>query len=427
MTLKLTIRNILPKSEFGKNAITLTFGTSIAQIFPIIFYPLLSRIFNPEDFGLLATLTSITGILAVLATGKYDQAILVAESKYEAANIIGLVLLISFILLSFFFILLQLFSNQLIRLFNEPELNKWLWYPPITAYAIIIFNCFNEWCVRNKYFTTLSWNKIVNAASHTLGKLLFGFIKVTGNGLVAGDCLGRAFSAATCVYRALDKDKDVFSKVSYNQIKLLSKKYINFPKYILPDQLINNLGQSIPVLFIGAFYSNTEVGYYSMAIQVLSVPISVISEALSAVFRQRANEDYIKCGSCLPIYKRLLLRMTLLGFFGTVSLLFVLPQLFDLVLGTQWKISGQYSQILLPMITLYFISMSLSGVFIVVRKMKISMYWQIYFTLITIISLILGFCIFKTLIATLLCFAIGRGSAYLLHIILSIKYADSNK
>jgi O-antigen/teichoic acid export membrane protein len=145
------------------------------------------------------------------------------------------------------------------------------------------------------------------------------------------------------------------------------------------------------------------------------------------VFRQRANEDYIKCGSCLPIYKRLLLRMTLLGFFGTVSLLFVLPQLFDLVLGTQWKISCQYSQILLPMITLYFISMSLSGVFIVVRKMKISMYWQIYFTLITIISLILGFCIFKTLIATLLCFAIGRGSAYLLHIILSIKYADSNK
>jgi len=423
--LKINLKNILPKSEFRKNAITLTFGTSIAQVFPIIFYPVLSRIFNPEDFGLLASLTSITGILAVLATAKYDQAILVTESKKEAANIVGLVLFQSLFFLSIIFILFQLFSNQFVKLFNEPGLKKWLWYPPMAAYVIIIFNCFNEWCVRQKYFTTLSWNKIINAASHTLGKLLFGFIKIIGNGLVVGDLLGRTFSATTCVYRALEKDKEVFSKVSFNQFKILSKKYSSFPKYILPDQLINVLGQSIPVLFIGAFYGNTELGYYSMAIQVLSVPISVISEAVCAVFRQRANEDYLKYGSCLPIYKRLLLRMTLLGFIGAVSLIFVLPQLFDLVLGTQWKISGQYSQILLPMIMLSFVSMSLSGVFIVVRKMKISMYWQIYFTVITIISLILGFYIFKTLTATLLCFAIGRGSAYLLHIVLSLKYANS--
>ena len=117
--MKINLKNILPKSEFRKNAITLTFGTSIAQVFPIIFYPVLSRIFNPEDFGLLASLTSITGILAVLATAKYDQAILVTESKKEAANIVGLVLFQSLFFLSIIFILFQLFSNQFVKLFLQ--------------------------------------------------------------------------------------------------------------------------------------------------------------------------------------------------------------------------------------------------------------------------------------------------------------------
>lgn len=424
--MKFILNKILPKSEFSRNTFTLTLGTSIAQFFPLIFYPVLGRIFTPVEFGLLATLTSITGILAVLATGKYDQGVLITDSKKEAANLVGLTLLLSFVVLAVSFIVLQLFSNQFAGWFNEPQLKNWLWVPPLNAFVIIVFNCFNEWCVRHKYFTTLSWNKITNAAAHTLGKLFFGLLKVTGNGLVAGDLLGRTYSAGTCVYRAWGKDKDVFSGVSVKQFKALSKKYIDFPKYTLPDQLINSIGISIPVLFIGAYFNSTEVGYYSMTMQILSLPISVISRAVRDVFRQRANEDYMNHGNCISIYKRLLLRLTLLGAIATVAVIAVLPWLFAFVLGQQWEIAGRYSQILLPMMTVNFIAMSLSGVFIVVRKMKISMYWQMYYTAITIVSLLVGFFIFKTVTATLICFAVGRGSAYLLYIFLSYKYSKGN-
>lgn len=417
------LNRLTGKSEFAKNTVTLTLGTSIAQFFPLIFYPVLGRIFTPEEFGLLATLTSITGILAVLATGKYDQGILITDSKKEAANLVGLTLLLSLVVLTVSFIVLQLFSNQLAGWFNEPLLKKWLWVPPLNAFVIIVFNCFNEWCVRHKYFTTLSWNKITNAAAHTLGKVFFGFVKVTGNGLIAGDLLGRAYSAGACVYRAWGKDKDVFSRVSIKQFKVLSKKYIDFPKYILPDQLINKIGIFIPVLFIGVWFNSTEVGYYSMTMQILSLPISVISRAIYDVFRQRANEDYVNHGNCISIYKRLLVRLTFVGTIATLAVIAVLPWIFAFVLGQQWEIAGQYSQVLLPMMTLNFIAMSLSGVFIVVRKMKISMYWQMYYTAITIFSLMIGFFIFKTMMATLLCFAIGRSSAYLLYIFLSYKYS----
>ena len=425
--MKSILKKILPKGEFAKNTLTLTLGTSIAQFFPLLFYPILGRIFTPEEFGLLATLTSITAILGVLATGKYDQGILIADSKKEAADLVGFTVLLSLIVLTISFITLQVFSSQVAGWFSEPLLSKWLWIPPLNAFVIIIFNSFNEWCVRHKYFTILSWNKITNSASHTLGKVFFGFVKISGNGLVVGDLLGRTFSAGTCVYRAWRIDRSVLSKISTKQFKVLSKKYIDFPKYLLPDQLINTLGVAIPVLFIGVYFNSTEVGYYSMTMQVLSLPISLISRAVRDVFRQRANEDFVKHGNCISIYKKLLVRLTLLGLIGSFAIIAFLPSIFGFVLGQQWEIAGQYSQILLPMMTLSFISMSLSGVFVVVRKMKISLLWQIYYTAITVTSLLIGFFIFKTMMGTLLCFAVGRGSAYLLYIILSYKYSKGSK
>ena len=281
------------KSEFVKNAITLTFGTSVAQAFPLLLYPILARIFSPADFGLLTTLTSITSILVVLATGKYESCILIADSKNDAANIVGLTLLLSFIFLFISFIVLQLFSYKFVTWLNAPDLKMWLFVCPISAYVIIIFNCYNEWCVRNKYFVSLSWNKITNSAATTLSKLLFGFVKVVSNGLIIGDLIGRIISAGGCVFRALLKDRFELFQMSIKRMRYLAKRYFEFPKFSLPAQLLNTLGLTLPVLMIGAYFNSTEVGYYAMTMNVLTVPISVISVAIRDVFRQRANEEYV--------------------------------------------------------------------------------------------------------------------------------------
>ena len=414
------------KSEFVKNAITLTFGTSVAQAFPLLLYPILARIFSPADFGLLTTLTSITSILVVLATGKYESCILIADSKNDAANIVGLTLLLSFIFLFISFIVLQLFSYKFVTWLNAPDLKMWLFVCPISAYVIIIFNCYNEWCVRNKYFVSLSWNKITNSAATTLSKLLFGFVKVVSNGLIIGDLIGRIISAGGCVFRALQKDRFELFQMSIKRMRYLAKRYFEFPKFSLPAQLLNTLGLTLPVLMIGAYFNSTEVGYYAMTMNVLTVPISVISVAIRDVFRQRANEEYVRTGSCKKIYTRLLKILIFWGVLGLLILLFALPGIFSIVLGIKWRIAGEYSQILLPMMAIDFVAMSLSGVLIITERVKIILYWQMYYAGITIISLLLGCVIFKDVKISLVCFSIGRSTAYLLEIFLSYKYSKGN-
>lgn len=413
----------IKRSEFVKNTLTLVTGTSIAQIIGILLYPVLSRMFLPSEFGLLSTIAQISAIIMIISTGKYEGSILITETKQEGANVIGLVLKYSAIILLISFVILQLMGGYLADWLNQDNLPKWLFICPLSAYVIIIYNCFNEWCVRNKYYKVLSWNKIINTLSHTFGKVLFGIVRIFSNGLVIGDLLGRTVSAGTCVYRGLKNDKEHFLNIDKKQFKPLIKKYNIFPKYYMPDQLLSTIGVAMPVFFISGFFNTTEVGYYTITMNVLSIPLSFISIAVRDVFRQRANEDYSNTGSCIRIYKKLLYRLLAGSIIISLLVYFFLPSLFSIFLGAKWRVAGEYAQILLPMMMIDFVAMALSGVFIITKKLNVSLIWQIYYVFITILSLWIGCVIFKDIKATLMSFAIGRGSAYLLFIILSYKYA----
>lgn len=421
------LKSISGKSDFAKDAITLTIGTSIAQFVPILFYPILTRVFTPAEFGLLATLTSITSILVVISTGKYENSILIADSKVDAANIITLVFLLSIVLLTISSVILQIFSFKLGQYVNEPSLQKWIIICPISALFIIIYNCYNEWCVRNKYFNILAINKIVNSAATTFSKLLFGILRVINNGLVIGDLLGRFISAMGCIYRGWKRDKSTFLQITYPKMQYLLKKYIDFPRLILPGQLLNIIGGSIPVFLIGAYFNKSEVGYYAISMNVLGIPISVISRAIQDVFRQRANEEFITYGRCDKILLRILKILIIWIVIGVGLLFFIIPEIFSFVLGESWRIAGEYSQILLPMMAIDFIAVSLSGVFIITNKLSIELFWQIYYVGISIISFIIGYLLFHDIKSCLIFFSTGRATAYFLEIFLSFKYSKGVK
>ena len=48
------IKRLLLNSELSRNVLTLMTGTTIAQAVPIAIMPILTRLYTPEDFGLLA-------------------------------------------------------------------------------------------------------------------------------------------------------------------------------------------------------------------------------------------------------------------------------------------------------------------------------------------------------------------------------------
>ncbi len=413
----------LHKSGFFRDTLILSGGTAIAQVLPFLFYPILGRIFTVEEFGLLATITAVTSIMAVVASGKYESAILVAKNKNEAASLALLALLVSALFLIVSYLILQTtLANALCRWVAEPMLKKILWICPISAWAIIIFTVYNEWCVREKHFKSLSLNKAINSGAIVGAKTLLGYVHIFGHGLVIGDTIGRAISAIICIMRAMARDGKTFMVVRWKDITAAAKKYADFPKFTMPGQLLNTIALNFPILMLAAYFDKAEVGHFSMAINIFAIPLTVISGAVRDVFRQRANEQIITTGNCRALFKKVALLLTLISVGAAMVFVWFLPQLTTVFLGPQWHTCGVYAQILCGAMVLSFIANSLSGMFIVANKLRHLFFWQIYFVVTTIAAIIVGGLIYKSMIVTVILFSVLRATAYLLSIVMTYHY-----
>ena len=67
------------QSEFSRNVLTLVTGTTLAQAIPVLISPILTRLYSPEDFGVYAIYFSVLMITSVVATGKYEMAIVLPK------------------------------------------------------------------------------------------------------------------------------------------------------------------------------------------------------------------------------------------------------------------------------------------------------------------------------------------------------------
>lgn len=409
--------------SFGKNIITLTFGTTIAQILPFVFYPILGRIYNPDEFGFFYGIISVIPILTILSTGMLEHAILIAETEVESNTIIKLILIRSAILLILFAIIGYIIFFFTDILDNYKVYTNWIIVVVLIAFFTVIYNVFNEWSIRLKHFKNLALNKIYNSSLTSISKVFSKYFTFFNNGLIIGEFIGKFFTALISLFSILKFNKKILSPTNINEYKAAYIKYRNFPRFMLPDQLINTIGGSIHVYIIGIYFSALELGYLSMALSLLTVPVTVISAAIKDVFRQKANELYLATGSCRELYVKLFKPIFILGLFLFVSIYFIVPYAFPLFLGDKWVMAGRYAQYLMPLFFLNFVSMSLGGVLIIANQIRVSLYWQIYNATTTIISLLVGALYFKDIIFTLILLMLAKSSSYLIYIILSYNFS----
>lgn len=409
-----------------KNGITLSSGVAVAQVLPFLFYPLLGRIFAAEEFGLLATLTSIITVLSVVGAGEYSAGIIVAKNKLQAANLAVLSVVVGFVSMLLSWLLCQfVLHDEIVSWFHHSEeLGRWIFVCPLSAFFIIIFNIYNEWCIREKCFKSLAANKIINSGAVVLSKTFLGFVRICSQGLVVGDLIGRAISAIGCVMRAWARDRKTFVQIRWKEMGKCAVEFKEFPLFNMPGKFLNTVGQSLPVLFLAAYFGDTEVGYFSMAMMLFSVPINIISTSVGDVYRQRATEEYRANGQCLASFKKVMWALTLLGVAAFLLLEWFLPSLTRMFLGKEeWYMAGKYAQIIAPAMVVMFVSNSLRGMFVVADKLKDFFFWQLYFAVSTLASVWIGGAVFGTVRATLILFSILRCTAYFSSILLTYRYA----
>ena len=74
---------VLPRGRFARSVALVTTGTALGQGLVVASAPLLTRLYTPVDFGVLAVYGSMVSLVAVVAALRYELAI--ALSRHDKA------------------------------------------------------------------------------------------------------------------------------------------------------------------------------------------------------------------------------------------------------------------------------------------------------------------------------------------------------
>jgi len=416
------INKLKPKSEFSKNVLTLMTGTTIAQVIPIAISPILTRLYTPEDFGVLALFVAITSIFGSIANGRYELAIMLPKKDEDAINIFALGFIIVSVLSLFLLFVVIIFHDYILDLLNNKEISPWLYFVPVSVFFMGLFNILNYFNNRKKQYKDLAKATIIKSIVTAIVQFSLGFFKAGVTGLISGQLASSFFANMKLLKNILD-DKKLVLKINKLKMLALAKRYKDFPKFTLWAGLLNTSSTHLTNILISSLFSIKTLGFYSLSQRLLAMPSSLIGGSIGQVLFQQATEEKHKTGYIDKSFKSVLKKLVLISLPSFFILFFIVEDLFAFVFGEEWRIAGYYAKILIPLFAISFIVSPLTILNQVNLKNKLGMQWQIGLLSLYMIILYISDIVDLSFVKTLYSIVIIISSYYLFFLYLIYNHA----
>jgi O-antigen/teichoic acid export membrane protein len=413
-------------SSFHQNIVVLMMGTVLSQAVPIALSPILTRLYSPEDFGVFALYFSLSMILSVIVTGRYEMAIILPKEHSDALSVTKLAMLISVSVSLVLFIILLIFNNEIAHMLGNEAIGKYLLFLPLTIMIVGIYQSLNYLSFRHEEFKALAFSRFARAFNTTGFSLGMGYFKFS-KGLIVGDVIGQAIATVFIFFRCNRITGLTSEKISFEKLKAQAIRYKHFPIFNVPSGLLEKSSGQVPIIILTRFFGNAFVGQFSLSQRVISAPSTVIAAAVGDVFRQQAIKLFIQNGSCRDLFVRTLKNLFLLALVPFTILFIFSPPLFAFVFGEQWHVAGEYAQIMTPMFFLQFFVSPLSNMFYVAEMQQVDLVIQISLFVSLCSVLFIGFYFFKSSVVAISLFTTVYCIKYIIELILSYKFSLGNK
>ena len=362
--------NNLKKMEVVVNLSKLSLGTVGAQIIPFLFSPLIARMYDAEEYGRFAALLAIVNIIAVVVNGRYDLTVILPKMRSKARSLLmssWIAALLTSILSG---VLLLLFSEHISNLLKITLSGFEIGLISISLFLVGLWQPMNYYFIRNKWFSSIAWNKITQTSFNTLATLFFGAISVS-MGLFYGYIFGWLLLVIFTFYQAF-RNGFIMPRMDLIKIREISKEYIDYPKFNALPAILNSIASQLGV-YVFIFHFNEEIsGYYSFSKLYVYVPLSIIGTSLAQIYFQRISEKYAKKEGVLKELKVLLLILSACGVSAIIFIELFADFLFDLIFGKQWLVAAEYSKILILYFVIQFIVSPMSTILNAVNRVKLA-------------------------------------------------------
>ncbi|MEO1281246.1 MAG: lipopolysaccharide biosynthesis protein [Pseudomonadota bacterium] len=240
----------------------------------LLVLPILARFLEPRDFGIVQMGMPFVLLLMFFGDMGISPALVRAENPSRALwssafwTTVGLSVSLA---------ILQCLSAPLIAdFFGEPELVSILY----ALAAILIVQSFGimhySWLQRALRFRTIA---IIDIASHVAGMIVAIYTGLQGAGAWALVYQQVTLYVAKTTGLLLAGRPPIGFIYDFSEIR----KILRFSLAVVGTQVVNFVGTNADTLLIGRFLGATPLGYYSLALRLIIVPIQTFSSSLTGI------------------------------------------------------------------------------------------------------------------------------------------------
>lgn len=348
-----------------KRMATLLGGSLAGQLVTIVAAFILTRLYSPEAFAHLEMFALVTGITAVLGTGKFEQALMLPKAESEARVLfaagqraVGITVFVVFVFATL--------SAPWVS--TRYGLEHWTF----VAYALPLFCAFAAHARLLEYWhhRNADAGKVATAqaagplASEGVKLALAGPLSMTG--LVWGSAIGIGVRWATMRRGLTDIVRETWA---WHRVKddAVLHEHRDYPTWVLAGSGMNRLAQWLHVLLIGATLGPVLLGMMGLARRMVMQPLSLLATSSAPVLFQGSTEVedggplralFLRALGAFAAAAALLWTAVMLAPDGTTAWLF----------GAEWYGAMDVVRILTPWFVLNFMTAGLGALFHRVRK-----------------------------------------------------------
>ena len=350
-------------------------GTAVAQGMLVLASPLLTRLYTPADFGVLAVYMSLLALMVILASLRYECALPIPEDEGEAADLLAVCLLLVTLTSGLSSLLLYALRRRVLGWMGEPGLAPFLWLVPVGVAGVGFYQVFICWAIRKGGYARIARTKVTQSLTQLALQVGLGALGKGPVGLLVGHAAGRTNGTRTLAMLDWRRDWARLRQVSPAGMWRVMVRFRRFPAMSSASALMNTCNLRVPALLLAIYFGPSVAGCFALAQRVFALPSSVIGESVAQVyFGEFAGMARRDTRGLMGLFRGTVRRMFLLGLPLMLLTMAAGWFLFPLVFGERWREAGIFTVAIAPMALAQFSAACADSTLLVLERQDLAFY-----------------------------------------------------
>lgn len=368
-------------SRFINSIGILLSGTLVAQLLNVLFIPIITRLYGPEELGELGYYLRIVLFFAALVTLRLELGFLNERHVDHRSLLLKFTLKWSLILSVL--ILIPLFGYYLFASDDLPSIYMIILIPA-GVFLHALFNIGTHWELAEERFSSISLARFTHSFITNGLKVGAGWLKLGSLGLIIAVIIGLATSSLIYL-----RKMPLRVIASTKKTGALLKKHRELYLYNLPHVLVDLFRDFALASLIIIFFSERDYGYFDHTFRVLKLPLTFLGAAVGQALFSRIAAMIAEKRHLQGFVIKTVLGLTLAAIIPFAVVYFYGPELFGFVFGEEWSTAGVLGSTMTAWLFMNMIVSPLSYLPVALDEQRPYFFWNVAGTLILILSIVI--------------------------------------